>query len=123
MNSSSNLSLDQAQSQYPETLDKLPASQRLIMKRLMKSREMPYQQLVDVMLNLPKKRRLSKSQVDGALYELVRAGYLSSMIEAGNIIYVLQVDSSGNPQPDGEEKIWNDFNFALDKLDDINSTD
>lgn len=95
----------------------LPASQAAVMQTLTEPREMPYRTLCDKMKNLPEGQRLTQSQVDGALYELVKHGYLSSFMENGDIVYLVQLSANSRPSKRDEQRLWNRFDMGLDALD------
>jgi hypothetical protein len=87
------------------------------MVMLAEPREMPYRLLCDKMKNLDEGQRLTQSQVDGALYELVKQGYLSSFMENGDIVYLVQIASASRPSKRDEQRLWNRFEMGLDALE------
>lgn len=87
------------------------------MQMLAEPREMPYRLLCDKMKNLAEEQRLTQSQVDGALYELVKQGYLSSFMENGDIVYLVQLTAANRPSKRDEQRLWNRFDMGLDALE------
>lgn len=95
----------------------LPTNQAAILTMLAEPREMPYQVLCDKIKSLPEDQRLTQSQVDGALYELVKQGYLSSFMENGDIVYLMQHTPNKRPSKRDEQSLWNRFDIGLDALE------
>lgn len=81
-----------------------PANQRTVIKLLSEPKEMPYKQLCKVVEDLPVDERLTQSQLDGTLYELVRMSYLTSFREKGDVVYMLQVEIGKKPPPQRHEQ-------------------
>lgn len=82
----------------------LPANQHVVMEILLTSREMSYSHLCEAIKHLPDDKRLSQSQIDSTLYELISIGYLTSFMEDGEIIYMMQL--KGNQQKRDEQRLW-----------------
>ncbi len=95
----------------------LPAAQAAVMLMLAEPREMPYRLLCDKMKNMAEGQRLTQSQIDGALYELVKQGYLSSFMESGDIVYLVQAITQSRPSKRDEQRLWNRFEMGLDALE------
>ena len=65
---------------------------------------MAYKQLCKVVADLPEDERLTQSQLDGTLYELIRMSYLTSFMENGEVIYMLQAEIGKKPPPQRHEQ-------------------
>lgn len=81
----------------------LPSNQHTVMS-LVSSREMSYSRLCDAVKHLSDDKRLSQSQLDSTLYELISIGYLSSFMEDGEIIYMVQL--KGKQDKRDEQRLW-----------------
>jgi hypothetical protein len=82
----------------------LPSNQNTVIKLLSGPKEMPYKQLCATMETLPEDERLTQPQLDGTLYELIRMSYLTSFMENGDVVYMLQVDVGKKPPPQRHEQ-------------------
>jgi len=85
-------------------IQNLPANQNTVLKLLSEPKEMPYKQLCKAVEQLPETNRLTQSQLDGTLYELIRMGYLTSFMENGDVVYMLQVELGKTPPPQRHEQ-------------------
>lgn len=100
----------------------LPANQNTILKLLSEPKEMPYKELCKAVEQLPETTRLTQSQLDGTLYELIRMGYLTSFMEKGDVVYLLQVElGTKAPAPRHEQKLVHKFNFKDLDLDQLSN--
>ena len=81
-----------------------PANQSTVLQLLSQPKEMPYKQLCKAVESLPEDARLTQSQLDGTLYELIRMGYLASFMENGDVIYILQVEIGKKPPAQRHEQ-------------------
>ena len=98
----------------------LPANQNTVIKLLAEPKEMPYKQLCKAVEELPENKRLTQSQLDGTLYELIRMGYLTSFMENGDVVYLLQVEvGEAPPPPRHEQKFVHKFDFGDVNLDEL----
>ena len=98
----------------------LPANQKTVMGLLSEPREMPYKQLCKAVEDLPEKQRLNQSQLDGTLYELIRSGYLTSFMENGDVVYMVQVDmGTPPPPPRHEQRLMRKLDLGALSLDDL----
>ena len=98
----------------------LPVNQSTVLKLLAGPKEMPYKQLCKAVEELPENKRLTQSQLDGTLYELIRMGYLVSFMENGDVVYLLQVElGDAPPAPRHEQKLVHKFDFSDVNLDEL----
>ena len=82
----------------------LPVNQNTVLKLLSDPKEMPYKELCKAVEQLTESTRLTQSQLDGTLYELIRMGYLTSFMENGDVVYLLQVELGAAPPPPRHEQ-------------------
>jgi hypothetical protein len=82
----------------------LPANQHTVMETMLHAKEMSYSRLCETIKHLPDNTRLTQSQIDSTLYELISAGYLTSFMEDGEIIYMVQL--KGKSQKRDEQRLW-----------------
>lgn len=98
----------------------LPANQNTVLKLLSDPKEMPYKQLCKAVEQLPESTRLTQSQLDGTLYELIRMGYLTSFMENGDVVYLLQVElGEAPPPPRHEQRLMRKLDLGDLNLDDL----
>lgn len=98
----------------------LPANQTTILKLLSEPKEMPYKELCKTVEQLPEKTRLTQSQLDGTLYELIRMGYLTSFMENGDVVYLLQVElGEAPPQQRHEQRLLRKLDLRDLNLDEL----
>mgnify|MGYP002626076189 CR=1 FL=1 len=104
----------------------LPANQFSIMMILSEPKEMPYKQLCKAIEELPENKRLTQSQIDGTLYELIRMGYLTSFVENGDIVYMVQVSEGKAPEKRDEQRLFRKLDLKdlnLESLNDLKEED
>jgi len=105
----------------------LPANQHTVMKLLSEPKEMPYKQLCKAVEELAEGQRLNQSQLDGTLYELIRMGYLTSFMENGDVVYMVQIEMNAPPPPPRhEQRLMRKLDLGdlnLDDLRDLNKDD
>lgn len=104
----------------------LPANQYSIMTILSEPKEMPYKQLCKAIEELPENKRLTQSQIDGTLYELIRMGYLTSFVENGDIVYMVQVTEGKPPEKRDEQRLFRKLDLKdlnLESLNDLKEED
>lgn len=89
----------------------LPANQYTVMSVLSAPKEMPYKKLCKTIEALPEHKRLSQSQIDGTLYELIRLGYLSSFMENGDVVYMVLISDGKLPDKRDEQLIYPKLDF------------
>ncbi len=89
----------------------LPANQYTIMMLLAGPKEMAYKNLCKAIEDLPENKRLTQSQIDGTLYELIRMGYLTSFMENGDIVYMVQVSEGKPPEKRDEQRLFRKLDF------------
>jgi len=122
--SSSNLQdyMQRHSKQTPTDPHSLPTNQATVMRLLSESKEMPYKQLCKVIEELPENQRLNQSQLDGTLYELIRMGYLTSFMENGDVVYMVQIEVGVPPPPPRhEQRLIRKIDLGDLKLDDLPS--
>jgi hypothetical protein len=68
----------------------LSLAQRVVLRVLTPPREMPYSVLCNVIAELPEDERMTQTQLDTALFELVKLGYASTLFEMGEVVYLLE---------------------------------
>lgn len=98
-------------------LNHLPPNQYTVMSVLIGPREMAYTTLCETIQALPDNLRLTQSQIDGTLFELVKEGYLTSFMENGDVVYMVQLRAGQRPSKRDEQRLWNKFEMGLDELD------
>jgi len=102
----------------------LPPNQNTVVNLLVEPKEMPYKQLCKAVEDLPEDERLTQSQLDGTLYELIRMSYLTSFMENGDVIYMLQAKIGKKPPPQRhEQRLLRKLDLGalnLDNLMDLN---
>jgi hypothetical protein len=99
-----------------------PANQNTVLQLLSQPKEMPYQQLCKAVEDLPENERLTQSQLDGTLYELIRMGYLTSFMENGDVVYMLQVEIGKKPPPQRhEQRLMRKLDLSELNLDELNN--
>ncbi len=102
----------------------LPANQNTIMKLLSEPKEMPYKELCKAVEELPEGKKLNQSQLDGTLYELIRLGYLTSFMENGDVVYMVQVELGKTPPPQRhEQRLIRKLDLGDLKLGDLHKDD
>ena len=100
----------------------LPVNQNTVIKLLSEPNEMAYKQLCKVVGELPVEERLTQSQLDGTLYELIRTNYLTSFMENGDVVYMLQVDMGKKPPPQRHEQhLFRKLDLGSLNLDELRS--
>jgi hypothetical protein len=95
----------------------LPPNQYSVMSLLITPREMAYSALCEAIKTLPEPQRLTQAQLDGTLFELVKEGYLTSFMENGDVVYMVQLRKGKRPSKRDEQRLWNKFDMGLDELD------
>jgi hypothetical protein len=60
--------------------------------------------------------RLTQAELDNALFELVRIGYLTSFFEDGDVIYMLQTTGNRPPSKHDEQVLWNPMDMGLEGI-------
>lgn len=95
----------------------LPPNQYAIMNILAEPRELAYQALCDAVFALPDDQRLTQSELDSTLYELVKLGYVTSFFENGHLNYMMQLSPNKHPSKRDEQRLWNKFDMGLEALD------
>lgn len=101
-------------------LDGFPVNQSTIIKLLSEPKEMPYKQLCKTVSDLPENENLTQAQLDGALYELIQAGYLTSFMENGDVIYMLKVEIGKKPPPPRrEQRLMRKLDLGALNLDEL----
>ncbi len=101
----------------------LPPNQKTVINLLSAPNEMPYKQLCKAMEDLPDDQKLNQSQLDGTLYELIRMGYLTSFMENGDVVYMIQVDISAPPPPPRhEQRLMHKFDLSDLNLDELRNS-
>jgi hypothetical protein len=98
-------------------LSHLPPNQFALLSVLLEPRELSYTALCAAVKALPEAQRLTQSQIDGTLFELVKEGYLTSFMENGDVVYLLQLRPGKRPSKRDEQRLWNKFDLGLDGLD------
>ena len=97
-----------------------PANQNIVIKLLSEPKEMPYKLLCKAVEELPENERLTQSQLDGTLYELIRMSYLTSFMENGDVVYMLQVEVGKKPPPQRhEQRLLRKLDLSELKLDEL----
>jgi len=79
----------------------------------MEPRELSYAALCEAINKLPPDKQLSQSEIDDTLYQLISLGYLSSFMEQGDIIYMVQIARRGDsPIKRDEQKLWHQLDLS-----------
>ncbi len=98
----------------------LPPNQNTVINLLAEPKEMPYKDLCKAVGELPEDERLTQSQLDGTLYELIRMSYLTSFMENGDVIYMLQAEIGKKPPPQRhEQRLLRKLDLGALNLDDL----
>jgi hypothetical protein len=101
-------------------IDSFPVNQNTVIKLLSEPKEMPYKQLCKTVSDLPENERLTQSQLDGTLYELIQSGYLTSFMENDNVVYMLQVEIGKKPPPQRrEQRLMRKLDLGALNLDEL----
>jgi hypothetical protein len=95
----------------------LPPNQYTVMNVLAEPRELTYQALCSAIFALPEDKRLTQSEIDSTLYELVKLGYVTSFFENGHLNYMMQLSPNKRPSKRDEQRLWNKFDMGLEALD------
>jgi hypothetical protein len=95
----------------------LPPNQYTVMNVLADPRELTYQALCNAVFALPEDKRLTQSELDSTLYELVKLGYVTSFFENGHLNYMMQLSPNQRPSKRDEQRLWNKFDMGLEALD------
>lgn len=88
----------------------LPRNQQILLEILLISPDTPYTQLCTIATQLPGDNALAQADVDSALYELLRVGYLVSFMENGDIFYMVQL--KGKREKRDEQRLWRDLGLG-----------
>ncbi len=94
----------------------LPKPQRILLDFLRAAKEMAYTLLCQSVQALPPEDRLSQTDVDNALFELVRIGHLTSFFEDGDVIYLVQSSGARPPSKRDEQVLWDPMEMGLEGL-------
>lgn len=94
----------------------LPTHQYTIIELLKDKKELAYEDLCQQAQSLPEDKRLTQSQVDGTLYELIRVGYVTSFMDDGTVFYMIQTQK---PQKRDEQRLWKKLDLGDLDIDDL----
>jgi hypothetical protein len=92
----------------------LSKSQRVLLDVFRAAKEMAYTLLSKSVQTLPTDDRLTQTELDDALFELVRVGYLTSFFEDGDVIYMLQITGTRPPSKHDERVLWDPLEMGLE---------
>lgn len=91
----------------------LPKPQRVLLDFLRAAREMPYTVLCQSMQSLASDDQMTQTELDNALFELVRIGHLTSFFEDGDVIYMVQSSGARPPSKRDEQVLWDPLEMGL----------
>jgi len=94
----------------------LPAHQHTIIEILQEKKEVSYDALCEQAQSLPENKRLTQSQIDGTLYELIRIGYVTSFMDEDKVFYMIQAQK---PQKRDEQRLWKKLDLGDISIDDL----
>jgi len=98
----------------------LPPNQNTVINILAEPKELPYKDLCRAVEELPENERLTQAQLDGTLYELIRMSYLTSFMENGEVVYMLQAEIGKKPPPQRhEQRLLRKLDLGALNLDDL----
>ena len=101
-------------------LYKLPKAQYAVMTYLLDVKERSYRDLCEYLKASSQDKTMLQSDIDSALYELIRLGYLTSYMENGDIIYMSLINKADErPQKRDEQNIFRKLSITdiLDSID------